>query len=435
MRDKRSRVERAVAAEAARARELALTIHELAEAGFREVKSAALLAGYLRERGFRVEFPFRRIPTAFRAVRGRGRPAVGILGEYDALPDCGPKPGEWGHGCGHDLLGVASAVGAVAAAEVLGRRGAIIYYGCPAEEALAGKAFMARDGAFRDIDACLAWHPSSVSRVMPLGGSALDSLRFDFRGITAHGASAHNGRSALDGVMLTDVAANYLREHVPENVRIHMVVPAGGQVPNVVPASAQAWYFVRGRDRRQVDEVRERLIACARGAALSTGTSVRVRRTAGIHSRLANASVAKVLRANLELFGAARAAGADLRRARRLNPKATFKPGLQPDQTVQERASTDEDTVSWLAPLGRFDLACFPEGLHWHHRELAAQGKLPFAGRGMLQAAKVLAGATLDLATDRGALRGARAEFRKGTKGFRFDPLVARGQKLPAAPA
>lgn len=436
MRNKRSRIERAVAGEAARARELALAIHDLAEPGFREARSAELLAGYLREGGFRVEFPFKAIPTAFRAVRGRGRPAIGILGEYDALPDCGPSPDQWGHGCGHNLLGVAAAVGAAAAARALdelGTRGAIVFYGCPAEELLAGKAYMARDGAFRDIDACLAWHPSSVSRVMPLGGSALDSLIFDFKGITAHGASADKGRSALDGVMLTDVAANFLREHVPENVRIHMVVSEGGRAPNVVPGRARAWYYVRGRDRQQVDEVRERLTACARGAALATGTRMRVRRTTGIYSRLANAAMAGVLRSNLELFGPPRASVADRRRARRLNPRAAFKSGLQPDQPVQERASTDEDSVSWLSPLGRFDLACFPEGPRWHHRELTAHGKLPFAQRGMLQAAKVLAGSALDLAMDRGLLRRARSEFRKGTRGFRYDPLIPSGQKVPAA--
>ncbi len=436
MRDpaKRRLIEDGVAAEAARARGLALAIHDLAEPGFREERSARLLAAYLRERGFEVEFRYRNIPTAFRAWRGSGRPAVGILGEYDALPDCGPRPGQWGHGCGHDLLGVGSAVGAAAAAEALarrGERGTVVYYGCPAEELLAGKAYMARDGAFRDLDACLAWHPSGKTNVCPLGGSAMDSLLFDFAGRTAHGASAHNGRSALDAAMLTDVAANYLREHVPENVRIHMVVRRGGDAPNVVPARAQAWYYVRGKDRKQVDEVRERLVNCARGAALATGTKLRVARVTGIYSRLANAAMDGVLRANLELFGAPRAGAADRREASRLGAEPDFKAGPDPDQQVQERGSTDEDSVSWLAPLGRFNMACHTRGIKGHHRETAAHNRLPFAHRGMLQAAKVLAGSALDLIADRATLARARAEFRKGTKGFRYDPLVPRGRKVP----
>ena len=146
-----------------------------------------------------------------------------------------------------------------------------MYYGCPAEEILAGKIYMARDGAFRDCDAILGWHPGTSTAVGRCGGSALDSLLFEFHGKTAHGAYAHHGRSALDGVMLLDVAANYLREHVPDNVRIHMCILDGGDAPNVVPAYAKAWYYVRATDREQVEDVTERLKACARGAAMATG--------------------------------------------------------------------------------------------------------------------------------------------------------------------
>jgi len=432
---KKRLVERAVRAEARAAEKLLKQVHDLAEPAFRETESARAIAGYLESRGFRVEFPWRRLPTAFRAERGAGRPAIGILGEYDALPDCGAKPGQWGHGCGHDLLGVGAAVGAVAAAQVLARRGAragrVVYYGCPAEERLAGKGYMARDGAFRDLDACLAWHPSGKTRANNVGGSALDSLVFDFRGRTAHGASAHSGRSALDAVMLTDVAANYLREHVPENVRIHMVVRGGGDAPNVVPAAARAWYFVRGKDREQVDEVRERLLACARGAAMATGTSFRWRRIAAIYERLPSDALTAGLGANLELFGAPRATAADVRRARRLGLREGFSVGVQEPSPQQGRGSTDEDTVSWLCPLARFDLACVAKGTTGHHRQLAAQTTLPFAVRGMLGAAKVFAGCAVDLVSDRKLLGKARAEFRRRTRKFRFDPLLAKSQKVP----
>jgi aminobenzoyl-glutamate utilization protein B len=306
-----------------------------------------------------------------------------------------------------------------------------VYYGCPAEETLAGKGYMARDGAFRDIDACLAWHPSGKTRANNVGGSALDSLVFDFRGRTAHGASAHAGRSALDAVMLADVAANYLREHVPENVRIHMVVREGGDAPNVVPAAARAWYYVRGKDRKQVDEVRERLLACARGAAMATGTSFRWRRIAAIYERLPSDAMTAVLQKNLELFGAPRATAADVRRARRLGLREGFSAGVEEPSPQQGRGSTDEDTVSWLCPLARFDLACVAKGTTGHHRQLAAQTALPFAVRGMLAAAKVFAGCAADLVTDRKLLAKARAEFRRRTRKSRFDPLLAKSQKVP----
>jgi len=436
---KKTLVSRAVAAESRAAGKLLKRIHKLAEPAFKEHESARLLAEYLADRGFQVEFPFRKIPTAFRAAWGGGRPRAGMLGEYDALPDCGKHERAWGHGCGHDLLGVGAAVGAAAAAKVLSRRrgrtpGRVVFYGCPAEETLAGKGYMARDGAFRDVDACLAWHPGGKTRANNLGGSALDSLVFEFFGKTAHGASAHAGRSALDGVMLTDVAANYLREHVPENVRLHMVIRDGGDAPNVVPGYARAWYYVRAKDRAQVDEVRERLTACARGAALATGTRMRWRRIAAVYSRLANDAMTDVVRGNLELFGAPRATAADRRRAKRRGSKGEFARGVAPDAETQGRGSTDEDNVSWLVPLGRFTVACVPKGTTGHHRDWSAQGGLPFAQRGCLQAAKIFAGCALDLILDKAALRRARAEFRRRTRGFTYDPLLTRSQKVPIDP-
>ncbi|GAG04228.1 unnamed protein product, partial [marine sediment metagenome] len=226
---KKALVKKLVARQKHGATKVSDAIADLAEPGFQELESARLLADYLAERGFRMEWPWRHMPSAFKATWGKGRPVIGLLAEYDALPDCGPDAGSWGHGCGHNLLGTAAAAGAVAAKGVLEARkakGKIVVWGCPAEELLAGKVYMARDGAFRGNDAILGWHPGG-NAVNAAGGSALDSLLFEFHGKTAHGAGAHRGRSALDGVMLLDVAANYLREHVPENVRIHMCIRDG----------------------------------------------------------------------------------------------------------------------------------------------------------------------------------------------------------------
>ena len=435
--NKKERVERAVRAQAAEAKKLARQIHAWAEPPFKEKNSAQALAAYLREQGFAVEFPFRKIPTAFRAVWGKGRPAVGMLGEYDALPNCGAKEKDWGHGCGHNLLGAAPAAGAVAARQILEERGAkgkIIYYGCPAEETLGGKVYMARDGAFCDLDACLAWHPAASSGVNNAGGSSLDSVVYEFFGRTAHGASAHTGRSALDGVVLMDIAANYLREHVPENVRIHSVIRDGGDAPNVVPAYAKIWYYVRGKDREQVDEVRQRLTACASGAAEATDTEMKWQRITAVYPRLPNDAMCEIARRNLELFGPPRAARADRERVEALDLEGKLSSGIDAGNGNQGRGSSDEDNVSWLTPLGRFQIACFAQGTPGHHRDLAAQADLPFAERGMLQAAKLFAGAALDLCLNPELMRKVKAEFRKRTRGFTYDPLIPKRQKVPIDP-
>ena len=434
---KKALLDSAVNVDARAVRKLVVDICGWAERPFREVKSANALADYMASQGFEVQFPYRKIPTAFRAVWGKGKPAVGMLGEYDALPNCGPEDGQWGHGCGHNLLGVAPAAGAVAAKRVLegdGAKGTIIYYGCPAEETLGGKVYMARDGAFRDMDAVLAWHPAAGSGVNNAGGSSLDSLVYEFFGRTAHGASAHTGRSALDGVMLMDVAANYLREHVPENVRIHSVIRDGGDAPNVVPAYAKIWYFVRGKDRAEVDEVRKRLTGCAEGAATATETTMKWYRVTAVYPRLPNDAMCEATRKNLGLFGPPRPTQDDRKRARKLGLKGDFDTSIAKGTGSQGRGSSDEDNVSWLAPMGRFQLACYAKGAPGHHRGLAAQTALPFAQRAALQAAKVFAGTALDLCQNPELMRKARAEFRKRTKGFTYDPLVPKRQKVPVDP-
>lgn len=328
-------------------------------------------------------------------------------------------------------------MGAVAAAKVLestGTPGKIVYYGCPAEETLGGKVYMARDGAFRDLDVCLAWHPDDASGVNNFGGSSLDSLVYEFFGRTAHGASAHRGRSALDGVMLTDVAANYLREHVPENVRIHSVIRDGGDAPNVVPAYAKIWYFVRGKDRAQVDDVRERLTACARGAARATDTKMKWSRITAVYPRLPNKAMCEIVRKNLKLFGPPRPTEADVEYAEALGYKKGFNTKIAKGSGSQGRGSTDEDNVSWLAPLGRFEMVCYAKGTPGHHRDMAAQAALPFAERAVRQTAKVFAGSAVDLCRDPEKLKKARAEFEKRSDGFTYDPLVSKRQKVPVDP-
>lgn len=334
-------------------------------------------------------------------------------------------------------MGVAPAAGAVAAAEILeqtGRKGRVIYYGCPAEETLAGKVYMARDGAFRDMDAVLAWHPGTATGVNNYGGSSLDSLVYEFFGRTAHGASAHTGRSALDGVMLMDVAANYLREHVPENVRIHCIIRNGGDAPNVVPAYAKVWYFVRGKDRAQVDEVRERLTKCAQGAATATDTEMKWHRITAVYPRLPNNIMCDSVAGNVSLFGPPRASKADRTAIEKMGYKQGFNSSVSTGHGQQGRGSSDEDNVSWLAPMGRFTVACYAIGTPGHHRDMAAQAVLPYADRAILQAAKIFAGSALDLFSKPDLLAKAKSEFRSKTKSFTYDPLIPKRQKVPVDP-
>jgi len=293
---------------------------------------------------------------------------------------------------------------------------------------------MARDGAFRDMDAVLAWHPGTSTGVNNYGGSSLDSLVYEFYGRTAHGASAHHGRSALDGVMLMDVAANYLREHIPENCRIHCIIRDGGDAPNVVPAYAKVWYFVRGKDRAQVDELRQRLTACAEGAAIATGTEMKWHRITAVYPRLPNDAMCDAVANNVTLFGAPRATKGDREVVEKMGYKKGFNTSISTSHGTQSRGSSDEDNVSWLAPMGRFTVACYALGTPGHHRDMAAQAVLPFADRAIFQAAKIFAGSALDLFQKPDLLSKVKSEFRSKTKRFTYDPLIPKRQKVPVDP-
>ncbi len=432
---KKNFIRRVVAAHKADAIQLSDAIADLAEPGLEEFESSKRIAEFLSDRGFEVSWPFKALPTAFEAVWGRGRPRIGILAEYDALPDCGAEPGAFGHGCGHNLLGAGAALGAASAAAALeakGLPGQVVLWGCPAEELLVGKVYMARDGAFKDDDAVLGWHPGG-NGVNRAGGAAMDSLLFEFFGKTAHGASAHNGRSALDAVMLMDVAANYLREHIPENCRLHMCVRAGGDAPNVVPAYAKAWYYARGKDRAQVDDLRRRLVLCAKGAATATEVKMKWTRLSGCYNRLVNNALSDLLLENFKLFGVPRPTAADKKAAKKLGLEPKYPTRLSEKPGAPGRASSDEDNVSWLAPFSCFNVAATCKGTPGHHRNYAAQMKLPFAHQAVVRAGELFAAAVLDLCSDKRLLAKVKAEFRKGVKGFTFDPLVKPGQTPPGA--
>ena len=234
--------------------------------------------------------------------------------------------------------------------------------------------------------------------------------------------------------LLLDVAANYLREHLPENMKLHMCIQSGGDAPNVVPAYARSWYYLRGQSRAQVSDAFRRLAAAARGAAMATGTRVKITRLAGIYERLENDTLADAVLANFQLFGPPRTTKEDLRLARGAGiAKPAFTTTVATTVDPQTRGSTDEDNVSWLAPLTAVHVVCLSRGTTSHHRQYAAQMVLPLAHRGMLRAAEVLAASTLDLCANYDLLRRVRAEFTKRLAGRRYDPLIPKGQKPPKA--
>ncbi len=288
-------------------------IWEWAEVGYHEERSAALLADSLQAAGFQVERGVAGIPTAFIATVGSGKPVIAILGEYDALPGLSQenvperkqRPGSVaGHGCGHHLFGVASASASIALAEQLragALRGTLRYYGCPAEEGGSAKAFLVRAGLLSDCDAVLHWHPSSTNSAGDESSQARIAAKFRFRGKSAHAAgSPEHGRSALDAVELTNHAAELLREHTPDFTRIHHIITAGGNAPNVVPDFAEAFYYIRHPRADVVRKLYPRLLKCAQAGALATETELETEYLGGIVEILPNDTLGRVARANLE---------------------------------------------------------------------------------------------------------------------------------------
>ncbi len=290
-----------------------------AELGFREVQSSRLLVDAFEKAGFKLEKGVAAIPTAFVAEYSKGAGSViGILGEYDALPglsqECLPykKPltsGAPGHGCGHNLLGVAGIASCFALKQALDSgelKGTIRYYGCPAEEGGAAKAFMAKAGLFDDVDICLTWHPDMFNATLWANFLAVYRVAFKFHGKPAHAAAdPYNGRSALDAVELMNVGVNYLREHMIPGARVHYVITdGGGTAPNVVPAEAASLYYVRAPRIDQLNPIYERVKDIARGAALMTGTELEIDLQSGMSNMLLNETVNNVLQKNLEVVGA-----------------------------------------------------------------------------------------------------------------------------------
>jgi len=436
-------------------------IWRFAEIGLHEDKSATALEEFLRKNGFSVEVGVSGMPTAFVAAWGKGKPEIGLLGEYDALPGISQKvstvkeelePGACGHGCGHNLLGVSSAAAAIALKEEMLRRrltGTVKYFGCPAEENFSGKSFMARDGLFNGLDACLTWHPGPMSAVRGGSSLAINSMNVTFHGVSSHaGGSPHLGRSALDAAELMNVGANYLREHIIEKARIHYVTTNGGLQPNVVPAKATVWYYVRAPQRDQVEEIYDRVMKCATGAAIMTDTTYEVELLEGVYEVLPNRVLEDVLVEAMEVAGPPEFTEEDVKFAAKISE--TFPPGqvdaFMRDETLPDemkaklqgkalndvvlgrppappemRGSTDVGDVSWCTPTSQFAMACSALGTPGHSWQYAAQTGMHIGHAGMIAAARTLVQAGLRLMTDVETVKKARAEFDKRTGGKKYE--------------
>jgi aminobenzoyl-glutamate utilization protein B len=419
-------------------------IWDLAEVGYQETRSAALLMEQLKKAGFKITEKVGGLPTAFSAEFGSGKPVIGILGEYDALPgmqqDRAPfkRPEvatQPGHACGHNLFGTASALAAITVKEWLVENklpGTIRFYGCPAEEGGSGKVFMVRAGAFDDCDVVLHWHPSATNRA--LNNSSYGNLtgKFRFTGTAAHASAApEKGRSALDGVLLFTHAVELLREHIPRNMRLHYIITQGGDAPNIVPAQAEVYLYLRSDEMRVIDEVWPRLIKCADGAALATETKFELEYVSSAYTMLPNSSLATLLDKQLKHVGGVkytdeeRAFAADIQAtltAAKLPVPALDKARhIDPPATEAAGGSTDVADVSWNVPTGGFNTATFVPGVPLHSWQAVACAGHSTGHKGMLYASKVLTLAALELLTNPADVQAAREEFerQKGKEEYR----------------
>ena len=438
-------------------RELADEIWDHPELSLKEFRAADLYCRKLHELGFEVTEKLCGIETAFCGRFGSGKPVIGILGEFDALSGLSQEagsteakpliPGGNGHGCGHNLLGVGSLAAACAVKEWLektGRPGTVIFFGCPGEEGGAGKAFMAREGLWKKLDAALCWHPSDVNQVKTGTNNSSIQVLYRFRGKAAHAAGdPYNGRSALDAVELMNIGVQFLREHMTDDCRIHYAITdAGGVSPNVVQANAAVLYMVRANKVADSVKLQARVDDIARGAALMTGTDFERVFIDGTAELLPNFCIEEALYRNLEEIGVPAYTEEDRRLAsalkasypgsgiagvygirdpeiektlRRLSGNGEkaindFIPPLY-STTAFSPGSTDVGDVSWLTPTSQIETVCWPAGVPGHSWQIVACGKSELAHKGMFLAAKVLAGTAVDLLSDGELLARARAEF------------------------
>ena len=425
---------------------IAIDIWELAELGYLENQSSKLLADELSKNGFKITKGVAGIPTSFIAEYSNGGPVVGILGEFDALPGLAQTTSPFkevaenktgaGHACGHHLFGAASAWAAVAIKDWIvesGIKGTIRFYGTPAEEGGSGKVYMVREGLFKDVDIVLHWHPDDVNSANSRTSNSNKSGKFRFKGISAHAAGAPElGRSALDGVEAMNHMVNMMREHIPQESRIHYVITKGGLAPNVVPDDAEVYYYIRHPKMSVVDELFQRVVKIAEGAALGTETDITYEVMHGNYSLLPNDTIQKIMHKNLKKLGGIKYTNNEQEYANDLY-KTLFKPDIeigsqenvQPFETSHTYGSTDVGDVSWVVPTAGLRTATWVPGTAAHSWQAVAAGGTSIGLKGAELAARTMANTIKDIFENPSVIEDAKAELneRRG-KDFNYQPLL-----------
>jgi len=434
-------------------REISTSLWKLSETALRERKSSELLARLLEREGFRVERGVSGMPTAFIATYGSGKPIIGILAEYDALPGVGneavPKKApradgvSSGHGCGHNLFAAGSVGAAIAILRAMESQelpGTLRLYGTPAEETVVGKVYLAKYGVFDDLDACLEWHPSDETKVDNQTGRALNNFEVEFFGQAAHAsADPWNGRSALDAVEMMDYGVNMMREHVKPTTRIHYVIPNGGDAPNVVPEYAKVWYYVRDVDRPSVEKWYAWIQKIAAGAAMATRTDYKVFLITGVHEYNLNRPLQEALQKNLSFVGAPHFTDTEQVFGRKLQEflkikQIGFRDEVKPladKPGPVEGGSTDVAEVSYITPTAGFNVTTAAADVPWHSWATTACHGTSAGEKGATVAAKVLALTGIDLFTDAALREQAEAFFEKKTGGKPYECPIPRDQQPP----
>ena len=433
--------------------DLSRKIWEYSEVGYKETKSAAAHVAELKAAGFEVQEGVASIPTAFIASWGSGKPIIGIMAEYDALPGLSQydtpekRPrveGDPGHGCGHNLLGAGAVFAAITVKDMLAEKklpGTIRLYGTPAEEGGGGKIYIARAGLMKDLDVMLSWHPGDRNQAGVGTTLANTSAKFRFRGQAAHAAgSPDKGRSALDAVMLTGMGIEFLREHVPQETRIHYVITKGGEAPNVVPAFAETYVYARHSHMPTLDNVWGRIVKIAQAGALATETTMEMELINSVYNTLPNDALAALTDKNLRLVGGVTYTADEKAFATALAKSFPVSEDPLPigsEATVQtpratvSSSSTDAGDVSWQIPTSSLATATFVPGTPGHSWQSAACAGGSIGRKGMVVAAKTLALSAMDLFTDPAQVKAARESFDKRRAGFEYKSRVPEGQGPP----
>ncbi len=433
-------------------KKIALQIWDFAEVGYKESKSSALHQKTLSDNGFTIQAGVAGMPTAFVASYGNGKPVIGILAEFDALPglsqDSVPEKRSLGkiagHACGHHLFGTASVAAAIELKKLMEQNhltGTIKLFGTPAEEGGAGKVYMVREGLFKDVDVVVHWHPSTSNAVAYSNSLAVISAKFRFHGLSAHAAMAPDkGRSALDAVEGMDYLVNMMREHIPSDARVHYVITDGGKAPNVVPDFAESYYFVRHYNRDIDKQIFDRIVKAGEGAAMGTGTTMDYEIIDGDFDILPNRILSVAMQKDLEMVGGVTYTPQEIAFGKKIQASFTYKAppiesseNVEPlSETVQKGgASSDVGDVSWNVPTVGLGAATWIAGTPAHSWQAVACGGTDIGLKGMMVAAKTMTLMGIDLLLQKDLINTATEEFKKDRgEGFEYKSLL--GDRKPA---